>query len=161
VLWVRRWLTRPFLAWNVLPHSGWAAADASLDLSFRLALFCFARLIRFSSCNFAPLFTLERQALRSRARSSHVSGSMWNSLVDTFMESLCRFFWPPLEREPFTSSPYKTCFGMRAELGYKPPQYQLSYRRRCGSALETNCLKNYHAFIFKICSWTCNTFNWC
>ena len=66
------------------------------------------------SYSVTPERTLLRQAGRSDASSSQALWSKPQRFRETFSVSLKRFFWPPLERFPAQSSPYRSCFGRRS-----------------------------------------------
>ena len=70
--------------------------------------------IRSFSYSVTPERTLLRQAGRSDASSSQALWSKPQRFRETFSVSLKRFFWPPLERFPAQSSPYRSCFGRRS-----------------------------------------------
>ena len=116
---VLRWLMRPILALNCLLQIEQersleeSSVGDALALAFRCARFCSASLILFASYSPAPLLMRPRHFVRSCAMCSHDSVGMLKSLRDALRVSLYRFFWPPSERFPTCSSPWRIFFGKR------------------------------------------------
>ena len=87
---------------------------ARQSLTLRCARFCSASLILFASYSLAPLLMRPRHFARSCAICSHDSVGMLKSLREAFRVSFHRFFWPPWERLPNSSSPWRIFFGKRS-----------------------------------------------
>ena len=117
--WVLRWLLNPIWALNRREQCGHGCSCCPGDggfwaLSLRRHRFSMAFWIRSFSYSVTPERTLLRQAGRSDASSSQALWSKPQRFRETFSVSLKRFFWPPLERFPAQSSPYRSCFGRRS-----------------------------------------------
>ena len=83
-------------------------------LLFRREHFCSVSLIPFALYSSAPLFMRPRHFAWSCAICSRGSVGMLKSLREALRMSLYRFFWPPWERFPSCSSPYRIFFGKRS-----------------------------------------------
>ena len=70
--------------------------------------------IPFDSYCAAPLLMRQRHFVRSCAACSQDSVGILKSLSEALRVSFERFFWPPCERFPSCSSPWKNFFGSRS-----------------------------------------------
>ena len=108
---VRRWLMRPIRALNDLRQWGQDSPVAAccggllMARDLRAVRLFLAVVMRCASCTAAPFLIAPRHAGRSWARVSHELWSMPKSFREAFRVSLKRFFWPPWERAPSSSSP--------------------------------------------------------
>ena len=102
---------RPILALNCLLQMEQQRAEQdssvgdALALALRCACFCSASLILFASYSLAPLLMRHRHFARSCAVCSHDYVGLLKSSREVLRVSLYRFFRPPWERLPISSSP--------------------------------------------------------